>query len=64
VQIRKGKGKMNIKPEQKKEESEIPQLKSGMGEIEARLLNRKMRRAYKFHHAGHGNFKQKERAGR
>jgi len=42
---------MNIKPEQKNEESEIHQLKSEKGEIEARLLNRKMRRAYKFHRA-------------
>ena len=37
--------------EQKIEESEIHQLKSEKGEIEARLLNRKMRRAYKFHRA-------------
>ena len=42
---------MNIKPEQKNEESEFRKLKSGMSEIEARLLNRKMRRAYKFHRA-------------
>lgn len=39
------------KMEQKNEESEILQLKSEMLEIEARLFNRKMRRAYKFHRA-------------
>lgn len=41
----------NRRMEQKNEESEIRKLKSGMSEIEARLLNRKMRRAYKFHRA-------------
>ncbi len=39
------------KMEQKIEESEFSKLKSGMLEIEARLFNRKMRRAYKFHRA-------------
>ena len=37
--------------EQKSEDSEVRQLKSGMSEMEARLWNRKMRRAYKFHRA-------------
>ena len=41
----------NRRMEQKNEESEILQIKSEMSEIEARLLNRKMRRAYKFHRA-------------
>ena len=41
----------NRRMEQKNEESEILQLKSEMLEIEARLFNRKMRRAYKFHRA-------------
>ena len=39
------------KMEQKIEESEFHKLKSEMLEIEARLFNRKMRRAYKFHRA-------------
>lgn len=41
----------NRRMEQKNEESEFRKLKSGMSEIEARLWNRKMRRAYKFHRA-------------